>query len=316
MTKTIYPAKPYPGPKRMDKIMSKHVESVNSAGSVSWLVGVKEYAIAGKAFDTTQVNAIFAFVATNNSKVLFKNTRYDVQISNPTTALQRCNVYDIIARKDLSVIGSPAVCLQDTFSDYNKSGGTQSASAYQQIGFDPFTNSAFTQFFRVVKRTPLLLQGGQVHNHRVEYSCNKLFDKELSLNMSTGFKDFTIYTMIECHGTPENDSVTKTQVSLGAGRLNFVQTQTISMKYSIVLLQSWTLFNLFQQLSVMLRLSQRLLELKLKELHLCSFATHTPPIYLGICGGSVHNYWFKVKPLGYIKKQIQLTLYSKKYKLQ
>lgn len=224
---TDYGSRPSSLPKKMEMHMTKQFFTLNSAANVTWNIAEKEYACPAKVFDGNDLATIFGFVASNNSKIVFRSCNWEVMLSNPTTALQRVNIYDIAVRRSHGTASAdPAAVLKNSFSDFNKNGGTQVNSAYKQIGLTPFQNPAFTTIFKVLKQTPLLMQGGQVHSHKCKWIPNKWMDKEeytWTANTATNgvFRDFTVFTMIECYGTPENDSTTKTQVSLGEGRINF-----------------------------------------------------------------------------------------------
>lgn len=232
-THTIYPKRPYPVPKLTDKAISKQQYTNNNSGNVTWGIGEQNYQLVAAVLDRPQMNTLFPYVGTYATRIHLRNVKWEVMLSNPTTALQRVDVYDIICKKDVQAqgaaagVGNPQECMQNTFSDFAKNGGGQSSTAYKQLGLTPFTNPAFGQFFRILKVTPLLLQGGQVHSHKCEYTVNKLMDKEYAQYEGKAYKDVTCYTLIRVHGTPENDNTTLTQVSTGAGRINYVYYETL-----------------------------------------------------------------------------------------
>jgi hypothetical protein len=99
-----------------------------------------------------------------------------------------------------------------------------------QVGCTPFSSPRFTQFFKVVKVTHVILPAGGTHEHRVHYEPNKLLNQEV-VQDSGNIRNLTHYTMATVYGAPDNDATTKTVVSIGTTSVDFVQTKQYRWSY-------------------------------------------------------------------------------------
>lgn len=172
----------------------------------------------------TDVFNISALAHTTENKIILTDFYGEAMITNPLNYPLRVTLYDVIARKDngASNSGDPTNAMQHGYADLFTAGGAQAATNYKNVGTTPYSNGLFTEYYRIANTTNLLLEGGQVHTHKVTGGPQKKLDSEYANYDIKLMANFTRFVMIQIHGTPVQDSVTSTTVSLGAARVNVV----------------------------------------------------------------------------------------------
>lgn len=206
----------------VEKLTEPQIVVTNGAGRLTSLIGKQEGGILLAEMTPVDVVSLFnnTFGTANKStKGLIKSCVSEIMFTNTENVPLRYTLYDIIAKHDgNSTIVDPLTAFQTGNAD--PAGG--SAASYLVPGVDPYMNPRFREYFHVVEQTTGTLLPGNVHTHKSYYECNRLISNEISTYTSSFIKGLTHYTMIIFHGTPENDSTTKTQVSISAANIDYV----------------------------------------------------------------------------------------------
>lgn len=169
----------------------------------------------------TKVETQLSIAAANKTtRVMHLGCTAEVVFTNMDVAPTRVVLYDIVARRDLSVadLADPVASFGPGLTGEEAANST----AYQIIGFNPFSVQNFTKNFKVLKKTYLMLQGGQVHTHRVSFQPNKQVNEVLLRNIAYGLKGLTCFTMLQAYGTPCNSAAVTTTVSTTPVKLNII----------------------------------------------------------------------------------------------
>lgn len=202
----------------------------NESGRLNVGVGVQD-AFYTSFFRSGDVTSIFStFTLPNISRVLLRSVSAELMITNQADSVCRVTLYDVIARRDNAVstnVQSPTGAWAHSYADQ----GTLDAD-YTVVGSTPFSAGLFTQWFKVLKITHVDMPAGHIHCHRVHYEPNKALDGEVKNYVGQQYKGLTCYTMVVAHGTPANDTTTKTQVSTSTAHLDWVSRR--QYKYSFI----------------------------------------------------------------------------------
>lgn len=204
------------------KSLGKNYYAINGAFRYTTTPGVQAFNDIVSMFNYTDVNAISQKISAGKqtNKMLLKSCSAEILITNQDSGNVNVCIYDIIARRDLASsanIATPVSAIKNSLLD---EGGIN--QNWDVPGVTPFASDLFTQFFVVKKMTHMTLGQGQAHTHRLNYKPNRQIDGEYIQYNPNGFKNLTCFTVIQQVGLPCNDSVTKTQVSLGGTALDIV----------------------------------------------------------------------------------------------
>lgn len=213
-------------------------------GRVTSLIGKQEGGILLAELTPADITSLFVntfgAVPNKTSKCLLKSCVSETMFTNMENVPLNYTLYDIIPKRDgNTTIIDPIACFRNGFGD--PSGGA--AANYLVPGVDPYMNPRFNEYFKVVQRTEGTLLPGNVHTHRSYYEPNYIISDEVNTWTVDFIKNLTHYTMIIIHGTPENDSTTKTSVSLSAANIDFVTKQKWTTKALLFAYQGQTVTN-------------------------------------------------------------------------
>lgn len=195
----------------------------NSAAQLKSGVGIQQVATVGSLFAPILGTT---YTADTISRVIYDKATLDVTMNN--IYLSNCYViiYDIMCRKD---VGSSAI--NNPLSAWIQGDVDESAtSAYTKLGSTPWQSDVFNQFYSVKQVTNVVLGAGATHVHKVRMSPKRLIPGSYGTYSPYGFKDLTYFCIVEIHGSPANDTVTQTQVSIGSGGLNYVSDKEEHIK--------------------------------------------------------------------------------------
>lgn len=180
--------------------------------------------------DTALLYADISGASTQN-RIFLKKAQAHVMMSNIYLSNVTIDIYDCIARRDLST----AVCSTPLTAWTQGDTDEGVASEFTKIGGTPYQTELFNQYWRVAKTTRVVLGSGQMHKHHVNIEAFKNMTYSVIQNASYGFQDLTYACLVVISGAPANDTVTQTQVTVGAGGLNM----TTGVEYT-----STVMFNL------------------------------------------------------------------------
>lgn len=215
--------KPKKNMAHVEKAVSNQVVVKVGAARLTSLIGKQEFANVQEHFTVADLLALFtnSLGAGSNktTKVLLKSVVSSTFITNQENVPIYFTIYDIFPKRDgAGVITSPQQAFQTGMLD--ASGGA--AANYLVPGVDPYMIPKFTEFFNIAKSTTGSLLPGNVHVHKTYFEPNQIFSHEIDSYVSNYVHGLTHYTCIMFHGTPINDSTTKTQVSLSPANLDYV----------------------------------------------------------------------------------------------
>lgn len=202
----------------------------NEAGRAESDVGKQNFILCGDYFTDTDVNSGFTLVnSLNSTKMLLRSVRGETLITNQENVNGRFTIYDVLCRKDTdATVTDPLTAITTGYADAQ--GGA--ASNYLIPGTSVYSNSRFTEYFKVLQKTEVILSPGACHRHQVTYKPNKYFSHQCSARIAgSGIGGLTLYTLVQFHGSPINDVTTQTQVSLSHIAMDYVQLEEYKFAY-------------------------------------------------------------------------------------
>lgn len=196
---------------------------LNLASRTTSTVGAQNAQSFGGALTKTELGYLLGTVTANvpRAKILIKSVKIKYLFTNQALGNARIVLYDTVAKRDL---GSSRVHDPVTAWDSGLQDAGLAANKYKVFDVKPWQSQLFNEFFRIVGRKYLTLAGGAFHEHTISFDCNYVLDGELQASIDDGVKDLTVWTVFIHSGLPANDSTTKTDLSLGGGAIDVVQS--------------------------------------------------------------------------------------------
>ena len=224
-SKFFYGRRKLPLPKNIVKNLGIKYFVTNNASRFTGGIGQQQFSQPVVMFSPTALTTMQSILPGGSGaggasqKFMVMKCSSELSISNCTLGNTRLILYDIVARRDLqSGVLSPLAAITSGFLDVFDG----ASSDYTTLGYTPFQNPRFTEFFKIVKMTHVILSQGQVHIHRISYHPNKIISGELDARISGGIRGLTCYTMIQQWGDPDNDGTVKTTVSTSSTAIDVV----------------------------------------------------------------------------------------------
>ena len=146
-----------------------------------------------------------------------KSIQAEQTLQNPTSVTMIYDLYDVVARKDIPNSNStgPAqgTAVYDPISAWVSGMYNQNNTAIMPgfpdpiniLGAKPTDSQLFNDYYRVVKKTSLVLQQNSTHVHKVNLTMDKNFDlNEIITQVAylNGIANFTFYTFAVMRGLP------------------------------------------------------------------------------------------------------------------
>lgn len=173
-----------------------------------------------------EVETIIATVpqatTTGPTRCVLESAQNQITFTNSSTASAEVEIYDLVLKKDLLVapnftVNGQTYSPQAVPSSYWNVGanasegatGTQSPPASHIIGSSPFDSLLFKDYFKVHKRTSVMLPQGATHRHSVLIKPSRLINQfELPGNSTGAFgmRGLTVFTMLVAKGVPISDT--------------------------------------------------------------------------------------------------------------
>lgn len=200
-------------------------QSLQSNGAVQLKSTVGKQAVAA-VLTLNSPSLATSYTGDKITRVLYEKASGDITLNN--IYLSNCYViiYDIMARKDVSV---SAIAGPD--SAWTQGSTDEGLSTYPTLlGATPWGTELFNQFYEVKQVTNVVLGAGATHVHKVRLHPNRIISAAYSQYTQFGIKDLTYWCMVEFHGSPANDTTTQTQVGIGVGGLNIVSDAEVTLK--------------------------------------------------------------------------------------
>jgi len=181
-------------------------------------------------------------------RMLLKSVTGNVTISNACTAPVELDIYDIVLKRDLPLalqwkqnanLWTIPLCYPDSMwaegsyannNTINTGGTAQSAN----IAASPFDVTIFNEYFRVKRKSKVLLTQGGVHRHSIVSNVNKIIDSVMfnqisNASMTTptsgvlGWKGVTTFVMVVQRGLPISDATEVSTVTTAETHIDVVQ---------------------------------------------------------------------------------------------
>lgn len=189
-------------------------------------------------FDSTDLANIAAAVnrtstALSAARVFMGLARSTILITNAETTNCHMTIYTCMARQDAGALNTDAA---STFlAGYAAATGGAAANATLP-GVTPYGNVRFTEAYKILQETPIVLSPGQTHTHYIRYAPNKMvnFQRYLISGVAGGsLGQLSLHTFIIFHGTPVHDDTTETSVTIGVAKLDYVLMEEIHYKQGV-----------------------------------------------------------------------------------
>lgn len=223
-------------------VIQKLVNQGLAKNFYAYNVGTRTSSSAGRqnllsfgVFDRTDLETLVGKITSDKTaKFIALNCSYETAITNQSQVNARIWIYDIIPKRDKSGTAStyvyPDLVMENSF---NNQGG--SASDYLIPGVLPFSSDQWTQQYEVKKVTNFIMEPGSCHLHTCRFSPNKVVNRMIYENDATYgmYKGITAFQMIMYHGFPDNDSTTKTAVTVAPVALDIVWKKEYRYSYIV-----------------------------------------------------------------------------------
>lgn len=210
---------------------------VNHQGSIANAEGKQEYGNIVSLYSQAELTAMwqFAGAGTVTAERLLHHRKVHgmAMLANSTAQTLRVSIYYIEPKRDTNNVTAnfPDNLIEAAYADLLTSGVAGTASNYKIIGTDPTDLEAFNKYFRIVDTQDLLVEAGQIHFERFDFSVNKSLDSELT-KYTNGLKDFQRHILVRVHGTPEFATAAVGTTSTTKGRLSYSVAYTYD--YAVV----------------------------------------------------------------------------------
>lgn len=189
-------------------------------------------------------------------RIMVQSIVGNVTIANACTAPVELEIYDIGLKRDLPLalawtqnantwtVGQayPDQCWDLGSYANNATIPTGGTGPRANIAASPFDSTLFNAYFKVKKRTKVLLGQGGIHRHSVVSNVNRVIDSVLfnqvsNASMTTpisgmlGWKGFTTFCMVVQKGTPCSNAETASDVTTSETHVDIVQDFRIKWGY-------------------------------------------------------------------------------------
>ena len=234
VVRTLHPVRP-----ALAKIY-KQGESVhfnnNVAGRITSSIGQQGVNLIQTIYTPAILNQIqyYGFNSTagitngNTQTMYVRDCETNIQITNQDVANVTFSLYEIQPRRDTTTSSaSPITTWSDGLTD--EQAGQFGTIGNLMINTTPFQSKKFCTYFKVKSVKKITLASGQQYLYKHILNVNKKWNMELYTGGIQGLSHETTMFMIVQQGSVENDSTTKTQVSVGPSALDYV----CDLKYQV-----------------------------------------------------------------------------------
>lgn len=132
---------------------------------------------------------------------LLKGFDVDLYITNNTNAVQICELYDIMCRKDAAKDVAQDSPLDAWVTGYREQSGTLSTDITTYVGARPDDVPKFYTTFRTVNKNKFMLAPGGVHRHHFRGTINRAISADL-LGSAYNLKNISYWPMLFAFGQP------------------------------------------------------------------------------------------------------------------
>lgn len=162
-------------------------------------------------------------------RYLVEQATHDFRMTNQDNGNVEIHIWDLAVKRDTNT--APVAAFVNGLNDMISGGGSLTQTTLPP-GVFPQQSALFNAYYKVMKHSRIILGQGQSHSHYVKMRPKRMFNSELLTEGNISLKGFTVHTLIQVIGMPQNDSTTKTQVSLGGAAVDIAVTKTIKYRWS------------------------------------------------------------------------------------
>lgn len=219
--------------------------TVNQAGYITSAVGSQRASPTTAAAVLTHLSMwspadiyVMSSAVTNGNvqRLMLNNCSMKIFGTNQSNGVQFIELYEIVNRRDCTPANTEVAT---PYAAWTNNSLLETASNWTVIGSTPYLQRAFTTMYKVLKVTRYNLNPGETFEHIWRDKPMKRWDTVVTTEQNAdaasptvgqgGYRGLTKHVMIVQWSAPYNDSTTKTEVSTGAGTVDYV----ISKQYSV-----------------------------------------------------------------------------------
>lgn len=234
------------------------VRNLERMGAVNNIVNQLQYTLtavegtqvnyAFGMFDTDQLRQIMNYSGTSGAlpkRMVVEGLTNEYTISNFTNAPVEVDIYDIVLKRDVyrsydfttsADTYLPAPNPQSYWNQglNSQAGVLTTATGSSIIGTSPTDSQLFKDWFKIVKRTTIMLPQAGAHRHIVSIKTNRLVDTMLLGNPESvsALKEYTKFMMVNVKGLPVWHTTPTAETTIGSTQVGIVAVQRI--KYTWV----------------------------------------------------------------------------------
>jgi len=257
---TMQNHKPTSQIKNLERVGEPQVQIRNFANVIAGQTGLQNYydfVHLGNA-QLSQIRNNLPSSANNaGARFVLESYMTEILVTNTTTASCELEFYDVIPTRDIAAATTYATPTATTYlldplpTSYWETGVLVNANLLPStspanqpsrlLGGTPFDSQLFRDYFKVIRRTRVLLTQGGSHRHFISLRVNALVDDALIGNEAmSAMRGLSAFTMMVFKGMPNTTGATGLVASTNITQLAFTQSQRI--KYSWVTNYSNNLF--------------------------------------------------------------------------
>lgn len=190
------------------------------------------------------ITTSIAALGTNLNQTVLINCQIKLFGTNQSNAVQFLEFYEVVNKRDVmqasTKVNTPMVA-------WSTASSLQQGVNSTNPGSTPFEFQSFTTFYKVLKITRYNLNPGETFEHIWSDTENKVMHPQTILEWNVdansteglgGIKGVTKWLFGVQWSAPYNDTTTKTQITLGAGNIDYVITKKFSVKQIVGLSSS------------------------------------------------------------------------------
>ena len=167
-------------------------------------------------------------LAPNTQKVYLEQATTKLMLTNEEDTNCEYFIYEMIAKSDHSL--DAVSCWETGLSD-EQDITTAGPGLRGIVGVSPFSSERFCEFWKVIKKTRIVLGQGQSHSHYINYKPRRVFNAEALVNGDIYLKGLSYTCMVVQAGLPLHD-VTNNGATTAPTATAAVWTKQI--KYKVV----------------------------------------------------------------------------------
>lgn len=211
------------------KALAKHVKVITQAGTATSSIGTQTYYAASKMFTVTDMKDMTNDIDSSQFRqICFQSVKSRTLLQNQDNGICRMTIFDVIGRRDSTNdnYDEPALAW------YSGAVALGDGSSPTVLGATPYAVPGFTNHFKILKTTHVMLQPGELHEHVTKFKPHRMLQTNLLFTSEHDvLKGFTCFTVIVHSGGISNDTTIDSEVSIGKCKVDWVNTKEYKYVY-------------------------------------------------------------------------------------